>query len=163
MNISSITPTSPLTATSPVTGTQTSQSTATTSGAAGSTDRTQLTKLGELMSKLQDLESTDPAKAKQVLTSIASSLTAQANSAGNTDPHLQELADKFTTAANTGDLSGLKPHGGHHHHQAEAQATPAPGDAQAASSKTASYAQSGSDPRSQLASIISNALSSAGA
>jgi len=82
-------------------------------------DKTKLSKLGALMSKLQDLESSDPAKAKQVLTAIASALTEKASAAGSSDPHLQELADKFTEAAKTGDLSGLSPRGREHHHRHE--------------------------------------------
>jgi len=46
-----------------------------------------LSKLGEPMSKLQDLEISDPAKAKQVLTAIASALTEKAHSStGSTVP-----------------------------------------------------------------------------
>jgi len=129
-----------------------------------SSDKTRLSKLGELMSKLQDLESSDPAKAKQVLTSIASALTEKANSStGSGDPHLQELADKFTEAASTGDLAGLRPSGGPHHHHREGPPPPSSGDATTAaaptSSQTASYAQRGANQADQLASIISNALS----
>jgi len=127
-------------------------------------DKTKLSKLGELMSKLQDLEGSDPAKAKQVLTSIASALTEKANSSDNSDPHLQELADKFTEAAKTGDLSALKPTGGKHHHRPEGPPPPPPpsGDATTAAataSKTASYTQRAANPAEQLASIISQALS----
>jgi hypothetical protein len=141
-------------------------------------DQTHISKLGELFSKLQDLESSDPAKAKQVLTSIASSLTDKANSAGNTDPHLQELADKFTQAADTGDLSALKPKGGGHHHRPEGPPPgPPPADDSSttttasaatattatdattagAASKAASYTRT--NPAADLESIISNALS----
>jgi len=172
MNISSTTAVSSLSSTSAArkvgTATDTSSLFDVAEPSRGS-DKTKLSKLGELMSKLQDLESSDPAKAKQVLTSIASALTEKANAAGSNDPHLQELADKFTEAAKTGDLSGLKPKGGAHHHRPEGPPpTPAPSatsDAAAkaattASRKTASYTQS-DNPLAQLESVISDALSGA--
>ena len=132
-------------------------------------DRTHLSKMGELMSKLQDLESSDPDKAKQVLSNIASALADKASADGSTDPHLQELSDKFAQAAQTGDLSGLKPQGGGHHHhhhtEAPAQATggASPADAQnaaAALSPRASYQQAGADRMAEIESVISNALGS---
>jgi hypothetical protein len=166
-------------AVSPVSSTIDSASTQALDSTTGS-DQTQFSKMGELMSQLQNLETTDPTKAKQVLTSIASSLTDQANS--SSDPHLQALADKFTQAANTGDLSALKPTGGggaHHHHRAggpppatdatdttdatdaidaTTAATTGAASATSAASKAASYNQT-NNPFSQVESIISNALS----
>ena len=144
----------------------------------GGNDQTHLSKMGALFSKLQDLETSDPAKAKQVLTSIASALTDKAKASGNTDPHLQELADKFTQAAKTSDLSALRPPGGghHHHHHEGAPPSAPPADASGSSSaattsttstdattagaasKAASYSQTRTD-QVALESIISNALS----
>jgi hypothetical protein len=132
-------------------------------------DRTHLSKMGELMSKLQDLESSDPDQAKQVLSNIASALADKASANGNADPHLQELSDKFAQAAKTGDLSGLKPQGGHHHHHAPESAQAAsggasPADAQnaaaALSPRTASYQHAGADRMAEIESVISNALGS---
>lgn len=169
MNISSTTAVSSLSSTSAARKVSSATDTSSVSDIAepsSGSDKTKLSKLGELMSKLQDLESSDPAKAKQVLTSIASALTDKANAAGSSDPHLQELADKFTEAAKTGDLSGLKPKGGAHHHRPEGPPPPpssASSDATAAttaSRKTASYTQS-DNPLAQLESVISDALSSA--
>jgi len=168
MSISSITSSSvtAASATSAVSSLDSQVSSGSVSSPTGG-DRTQLSTLGELMSKLQNLETTDPGKAKQVLTSIATALTDQANSSGSTDPRLKALADKFTDAASTGDLSGLQPKHGHHHHPDMAAggasaSSDASGAASSTSSKTASYAQGGSDAMGQLASIISSALSSAG-
>jgi hypothetical protein len=164
MNISSTTAVSSLSSTSAArkvsSATDTSSRADIAEPSSGS-DKTKLSKLGELMGKLQDLESSDPAKAKQVLTSIASALTDKANTAGTRDPHLQELADKFTEAAKTGDLSGLSPKGGEHHHRPEGPPPPsddATAAATTAARKTASYTQS-DNPLAQLESVISDALS----
>ncbi len=157
MNISATGLISSLTPTAPTSSVTSAQTTANTASPLGGADSTQLSTMGQLMSKLQSLESSDPTKAKQVLTSIATALTNQANSSGTTDPHLKELANKFTQAASTGDLSALKPQstGHHHHHAAQAAST------DASTAATASYTQSGSDPMSQVESIISTALSGA--
>lgn len=85
------------------------------------TGGTQLSRFGQFLSKLQSLEQSDPAQAKQVLETIASKVK---------DP---TLAQKFQQAAQTGDLSGLQPpaqgaqgaqagghHHGHHHRGASA-------------------------------------------
>jgi hypothetical protein len=167
MNISSLSSVSSINQTSGVSSvvaTQTSQTTQSSDIRKG--DGTHLSKLGELFSKLQDLESSDPAKAKQVLSSIASTLSEKANSSDNRDPHLQELADKFTEAAKTGDLSALKPSGGHH--RPEGPPPGSPPDATSATStatttgKVASYTHRHTNPLHQLESIVSDALSSAG-
>jgi hypothetical protein len=161
-------------ATSSVSQIQSTDSTSST-GSTESTEssKTRLSKLGEMMSKLQDLEKTDPAKAKQVLTSIASTLSDKASTSN--DPRLKELADQFTAAAKTGDLSGLKPsgpppgghHGGHHgppppsSDDASSSATTATSATQ--SGQVARYSQTEHAQRIDLASIVSDALSSAGA
>jgi len=170
---------SPVTAASPISRTQDPETTTSGAPASSAASHTRLSKLGDLMSKLQDLETSDPAKAKQVLTSIASALSDKASTSG--DPHLTELADKFTEAAKTGDLSGLTPngppagargHGGHHGHphgppppDGAASSTSPTTDASAASesSWTARYANGASNPLGQLVSIISTALSSVSA
>jgi uncharacterized coiled-coil protein SlyX len=176
MTISSTTAVSPLSSTSAVhkVGSATDSSSRSAIAEPSSAgDQTKLSKLGALMSKLQDLESSDTAKAKQVLTSIASALTEKANAAGSSDPHLQELADKFTEAAKTGDLSGLSPKGREHHHRhegpppsppssspASSDATTAAAAATTASRKTESYTHSESS-LAQLESVIGDALSGA--
>lgn len=159
--LSSVTSTTATSATAPVGSAQSSEPVV-TSGAPG-TDHTQLSKMGELMSQLQNLENTNPDQAKQVLSTIASQLSDKASSTN--DPHLQQLSDKFAQAAKTGDLSGLQPQGhGHHHHHAQASGGAASTDATPAASTvsgmTASYAHNGNDPMAEVESIISNALSS---
>ena len=100
---------------------------------------------GRLMAKLQALEESDPAKAKDVLASLAKTVRDKAGQASGEDAQrLGALADKLDQAAQTGDLSGLAPskgsapppeasagdagagssakaaYGHHHHHHAQA-------------------------------------------
>ena len=120
--------------------TDTTTATSATSTAAASTD---VSKPGELLSKLEQLKEKDPTKFKQVMSDMATKLKNLASS--DTDSagakRLTDLASKFQTAADTGDLSALQPpkppsgatgsstdgatnaavssytkHGGHHHH-----------------------------------------------
>jgi hypothetical protein len=69
-------------------------------------------KPGELMAKLAQLKESDPEKFKTVLGDISKKLDDAATKTG--DSKLAELAKKFETASETGDLSGLQPqhHGG---------------------------------------------------
>jgi hypothetical protein len=164
---------SPISAASPISRAQDAETTTRTAPSSSSAaSHTRLSRLGDLMSKLQDLETSDPAKAKQVLTSIATALSDKATSSG--DPHLTELADKFTEAAKTGDLSALQPHGpppeAHGHggpHGHPHGPPPSDGAAQAGSAsdanRAARYADHANSPLGQLASIISTALSSVSA
>ena len=166
MTISSITPLSNVTSTSSVSSltapaTQSNTDAPPEAGPGGA----HFSKMGSLMSQLQNLETTDPAKAKQVLTSIASALSDKAKASGNADPHLQELADKFSQAAQTGDLSGLKPsgppggaHEPHHHHHASAGGADGSGTGTSPAAASASYQQNGHNPMADVESIISNAL-----
>jgi hypothetical protein len=66
---------------------------------------TQISKFGDMLSKLQELSVKDPAKFKQVAAEIATKL----KDASATDPRLKALADKFSKAAESGDLSAFKP------------------------------------------------------
>jgi hypothetical protein len=95
------------------------------SGSTG-TSSAQISGPGALLSKLQQLKTQDPAKFKQVLSDIATKLQTLAQQQGQnpSSQWLTKLADKFQTAANTGDLSALQPtaHQGHHHHHASGAA-----------------------------------------
>ena len=165
MNVSPVTSSS-ITATSLAAVTSTPTPEPAVSGSSDS-DSTRLSTMGELMGKLQDLEASDPDKAKQVLSKIASDLSAKAEETG--DDRMKALASKFDDAAKTGDLSGLQPkaHGGGHHHHRPPPAGDASGANAAVSdaSKVASYASAQHDRRAEIESIISNALdgSTAGA
>jgi hypothetical protein len=80
-----------------------------------------ISKPGQLFGQLSSLADTDPAKFKAVAADIAQKLkdAAGAQSDGRAD-FLSKLADRFTSAAQSGNASDLAPatgkaHGGHHH------------------------------------------------
>lgn len=114
----------------------------------GSTgDRADISGPGKMFAELKQLASQDPAKFKQVAADIASKLKAAAggtvSSSGNDgsttaagNKFLTDLAAKFDTAAQTGDVSGLQPHGGRHHHH----------HATGGSQETGMYNQQGQTP-----------------
>ena len=91
------------------------------------TDTVNLSQTSELMNDLKQLQTSDPAEFKQVLSDAATQLKTAAGQ--QTDPgaasFLSKLSDRFQKAADTGDLSALKPtasaggsyrphHHGHH-------------------------------------------------
>jgi hypothetical protein len=104
-----------------------SSSSTSQSGATGQ-DQVAFSDFLQLIQQLKQLQSTDPAAFKKELTDIASKLKTAAQQ--ETDPtqssFLNNLADRFQKAADTGDLSALKAGdnsqgaaqapGGHHHH-----------------------------------------------
>lgn len=89
-------------------------------------DKADISGPGKLFSELKQLASQDPAKFKQVAADIAAKLKEAAGSdasgtaaaGGVANSFLSNLAAKFDTAAQTGDVSGLQPPAGsgHHHH-----------------------------------------------
>lgn len=125
-------------------------------GSASGEDRSDVSELGQLMSQLEELSETDPDKAKAVLATIADELTAAAEAAGDT--RMGELADKFRSAAETGDLSSLAP--------PERPTGPPPGpppdgpsSTNAASTKVAaSYRATDADPMATITAILTKAL-----
>lgn len=88
----------------------------------GSTDRIDFSQAANLFKQLQQLQSSNPAELKQVLTDAVAKLKDAANQ--QTDPRAAQffnnLADRFQKAADTGDLSSLHPQSGtgraHGHH-----------------------------------------------
>ncbi len=90
-------------------------------------DKIDFSKVGDLFKQLQQLQNSDPAEFKQVLSDAAAKLKDAASQ--QTDPaaakFLSGLAARFQKAADSGDLSALKPPSGsngiygphgHHHH-----------------------------------------------
>ena len=92
----------------------------------------QISKAGQSFSQLSSLQSQNPDKFKQLLTDMASKLRDLA--ANTTDPAEQDkivqMADRFTQAASTGDVSQLKPPSRHGHHHAAAAAAAGAGSEQ---------------------------------
>ena len=93
--------------------TQKTSGSASTTGTSStnSSDTLDFSKVAELFKELDQLESSDPTKLKQVLSDAASKLKDAASK--TTDPtqakFLTDLSDKFQKAADTGDLSVLMP------------------------------------------------------
>jgi hypothetical protein len=90
-------------------------------------DTVGISKIAQFFQKLEQLETSNPTEFKKELTDIAAKLKGAAQN--ESDPSqarfLSNLADRFQKAADTGDLSALKPgaadsgtgapHAGHHH------------------------------------------------
>ena len=150
-------------------------------------DNSQLSPIAQLMSTLQQLQQTDPAKYAQVTQQIATNLqtaTQTATSSGNTAAatQLNQLASDFTSASKSGQLPNIQDlaqaigghHHGHHHHAHAA----ANSDGASSSSTSSTSSASTSQTLSQLLagfqtggsqndalnprSIILNTLSAAG-
>ncbi len=83
-------------------------------GTAGfSGDAFTLSGAGRVLSQLQALRASDPKQFKAVLSKAAADLQAAARQAGATPRarHLADLAKQYQAAAETGDLSRIKPAG----------------------------------------------------
>jgi hypothetical protein len=115
--------------------------------------------MASLLNQLQQLQQTDPTQFKSVMSSIAATLTTDAQSAtGPQAQHLTDLANKFSQAAQTGQMPDLQPpgqqqgasaHHHHHHHVSSYQ--------NGSSSSTSNPSQ----PKVDLAQIIQTALQQA--
>jgi hypothetical protein len=124
--------------------------------AASESDSAQLSPFAQLVSALQQLQQSDPARYAQVTEQIASNLQTAAQSAqaqGNTGAasQLSQLATDFTNASQSGQLPNLQDlaeavgGGGHrHHHHAESSY----GSSTAASSGSGSAAGAGNSTSS---------------
>ena len=85
--------------------------------------RLSVSPLAQVLSQLQQLQQTNPAKFTSVLTDIANKLHAAAQQEGGPQgQRLADLADRFQQAAQTGDLSALRPAHRHHHHHSHGAA-----------------------------------------
>jgi hypothetical protein len=71
-------------------------------------DVTELSRLGAVLSQLTDLQRTDPELAHRALLAMASDLSGRATRSGG-DAQLRALADAFARAAQSGDLSEVRP------------------------------------------------------
>ncbi len=126
---------------------QTSGSTSTNASNDTPSDGVDFSQVAQLFKELQKLQSTDPAEFKKVLTDAAQKLKDAAGQ--QSDPtaasFLTNLADKFQQAADTGDLSVLKP--------------PAPGSAygsQAPQSSSNTTSSDNSNTQDLLAALLRN-------
>lgn len=118
---------------------------------------TELSRLGELMSRLQDLAEAHPTRARDVLAAVATALGERARRAS--DLRLQVLAETFSHAARTGDLSALEPSGPPTAGYPPSVAEPALYTTSATQSgRIARYAQGAGDPTAELVPILERAL-----
>ncbi|HEY3266082.1 MAG TPA: hypothetical protein VGM37_04090 [Armatimonadota bacterium] len=101
-----------------LTGTQSTSSIASllatedTDSASSTSSAADLSKPGQMLAKLKQLQQEDPAKFKEVVSKIADKLSAAAEKAGadtKDGKFLTKLASDFQKAADTGDLSSLEP------------------------------------------------------
>jgi len=109
------------------------------SPAALPTDNQQLSPFAQLVSKLQQLQQSDPTKYQQVTQQIATNLqsaaqTAQADGNTTASSQLNQLSTDFSNASTSGQLPNLQDlaqattghhhHGGGHHHAHAAKSDP---------------------------------------
>ncbi len=146
-------------------------------------DNGQLSPFAQLMSTLQQLQQSDPAKYQQVTQQIATNLAGAAQTAtseGNTTAasQLTQLSTDFSTASKNGQLPNVQDLaqaiGGHHHHHHAHAASADSGSnsntnsdssnsADALSQAIAAFQANGTQSQSlDPMSIILNTLSSAG-
>lgn len=88
-------------------------------GIAGAATQTTVSKEGSVFAQLAALARSSPDQFKAAASEIAQKLKDEASQAtGDKASRLASLADRFSQAAQTGDLSALKPEGhrGHGHH-----------------------------------------------
>jgi hypothetical protein len=145
----------------------------------GPSDSGQLSPFAQLMSMLQQLQQSDPAKYQQVTQQISTNLQAAAqtdlangNSAGANQ--LNQLATDFTNASTNGQLPNVqdlaKAIGGHHHHHHHSASADPNNSSAGGSSSGQSLSQllsafQANGPQSDSVnpmSIIMNTLSAAG-
>jgi len=93
------------------------------SGVLPAATQTTVSQSGGLLGQLSDLARSNPDQFKAVTSEISQKLKDEASQAtGGKATFLNNLADKFNQASQSGDLSSLKPsgaqghHHGHHHH-----------------------------------------------
>ncbi|MGA3016973.1 MAG: hypothetical protein ABSF62_07630 [Bryobacteraceae bacterium] len=123
-------------------------------------DNGQLSPLAQLMSTLQQLQQTDPAKYRQLTQQISTNLqsaaqTAQADGNSAAANQLNQLAADFTDASQSGQLPNIQDlaqaAGGHHHHHAHAASADADGNSSTSSnSSSTSSSSSTSQPMDQI-------------
>jgi hypothetical protein len=126
-------------------------------------DRSQLSPFAQLMSTLQQLQQSDPAKYQQVTQQIATNLQKAAQTAqsqGNTKAadQLNQLAKDFADASQSGQLPNIqdlaKAISGHHHHHHHAHRASAEADSSSSSASSSSPSSNSSLTLSELLSAL---------
>jgi len=133
-------------------------------------DNSQLSPFAQLLSTLQQLQQSDPAKYQQITQQIATNLQSAAKTAqqeGNTGAadKLNQLATDFTNASQSGQMPNIqdlaKAIGGghHHHHHAQATSADADGDSDGSSASSATSSSQNQSVSQLLAAFQTNSTS----
>ncbi len=114
-----------------------------------------VSKLGSYMKQLEELQSSDPTKFKEVTAEIAQKLkdaaqTATDNGDDGQAQALSDLADQFTTASENGSMPDLRPKDGARAQGPMGPPPPPPPDASSASSSSSTTTDSDSDASSDI-------------
>jgi hypothetical protein len=113
-----------------------------------------ISRSGEVLSKLQELGASDPAKLQGALAHVSQDLQASArNATGAKADALNDLASRFAQAASSGDLSALGAHR-HRHAQASPALDAASGGAVAGPPGASSSSASDSAAQGLLANVL---------
>jgi hypothetical protein len=146
-------------------------------------DSSQISDFGKLMQQLESLQESDPTKFKETASTIADKLEAAAKDAANSGDTqqasaLNDLASKFRTASETGEMPDLRPPDGPGGMQGPPPGPPPSDDDDSSSSSTSTSSNSStsstgsavaklldsyqnqSDPMSVLSGILSSIFSS---
>ncbi len=126
-------------------------------------DNSQLSPFIQMMSTLDQLHQSDPAKYKQVTQQIATNLqsaaqTAQADGNSAAASELNQIASHFTNASNTGQFPTIQELAqaiaGHHHHH-HAHAAPPDPNASSDTGSGSSSTSSGNTPSQSASPLLS--------
>jgi hypothetical protein len=135
---------------------------------AGDASRTTISKPGQLLSELQDLAASDPAKFKEVTADLAKKLGDAASQATGSDAAmLGKMADRFEQASQTGQLQPPGGAGGaggagatsaHHHHHHHYSGGSASGSSASSVSSVSSVSSDVDQAFSDALTTVSQAL-----
>jgi hypothetical protein len=113
-----------------------------------------MSKMGELMKKLDESATSNPDQFKEVASNIASQLKDLASTlSGDEADHVSDLASKFEGAAKSGTMDSLKPSG-----PPPPQGGTPPKGAAAYAKNQSETSNASTDIRSRIDSIITSAL-----
>jgi len=151
--------------------TSSSSSTAAATQSAASSDQVNFSQAADLFKQLQQLQTSNPTEFKQVLTDAATKLQTAATQQTDSQAasFLNNLASRFQTAANTGDLSALHPqspsgtsgtHHGHHGHKAAGNDGDADDNTSSSSTSSTSSTTAATNNNANLLSLLNPSGSS---
>jgi hypothetical protein len=122
-----------------------------------------ISQVGQTMSQLSQLATSDPSQFKTTAQNISDQLaTAAKNTSNSTEAGvLNKMSENFADAAKTGNMSSLQSNGHHHHHSGSYTASGATGSNSTSPFATLGGSGSMESTFSTIGTIISGALSEA--